>query len=291
LRNTQFGFFLPEIEKLKNIYNSTSKERETEKEKELDEKEKLLNQKIEEINGKEEGYKEIKEQIKAKAEYLNDKEKEIIEKVNAYDEIYQKKAEDIMEKEEEIKEREENIRIQIEKIKEKKRSMDEKDGIIREKELLLDKEIEQKNNYKNNIYIIKVNSLEYKGNEANKVNKVNKVDKVNNFNEFKIEHENIYQIITQDNNINHETNNDYGNDNEINQNFDKLNLVNNAILDNYLNTVNIGYNYVLSQYENEKEFHKEEIMDYNIECEPIPSFVLCLQKSKSIDYNYEGTQN
>ena len=62
-------------------------------------------------------------------------------------------------------------------------------------------------------------------------------------------------------------------------------------MDNYLNTINIGYNYDFHQYENGKEFNKEEIMDYSVECEPIPSFVLCLQKSKSIDYNYEGTQN
>ena len=56
----------------------------------------------------------------------------------------------------------------------------------------------------------------------------------------------------------------------------KLNLVNKALLDNYFNTINIGYNNVKENIE--ESF--EEINNLDVECEPIPSFLLCLQKSK-----------
>ena len=53
-----------------------------------------------------------------------------------------------------------------------------------------------------------------------------------------MEHKNIYQILKQDKNIvDSMINND-----EENNKINKLNLVNDVILDNYLNTINIGYN-------------------------------------------------
>lgn len=56
----------------------------------------------------------------------------------------------------------------------------------------------------------------------------------------------------------------------------KLNLINNALLDNYLNTVNIGYN----DYKDIFNESLEEINNMDNECEPIPSFLLCLHKNK-----------
>ena len=61
-----------------------------------------------------------------------------------------------------------------------------------------------------------------------------------------------------------------------NKNNNKLNLVNDIILNNYLNTINIGYN---KDFDN--DYNNDEIMNnFNNECEPIPSFLLCLQKEK-----------
>ena len=56
----------------------------------------------------------------------------------------------------------------------------------------------------------------------------------------------------------------------------KLNLINDVILNNYLNTINIGYN-----KDFDDDYNNDEMMDnFNNECEPIPSFLLCLHKEK-----------
>ena len=65
-------------------------------------------------------------------------------------------------------------------------------------------------------------------------------------------------------------------DNNINKN-SKLNLINNVLIDNYLNTVNIGYNNSNNEIINES-LEENEILDN--ECEPIPSILLCLKKIK-----------
>ena len=56
------------------------------------------------------------------------------------------------------------------------------------------------------------------------------------------------------------------------------------IINSYLNTINIGYNGLNDNNKN-IEFDKEDFNISNkeciLECEPIPSFLLCLQKTNN----------
>ena len=59
-----------------------------------------------------------------------------------------------------------------------------------------------------------------------------------------------------------------------------LNNINENILNNYLNTINIGYNGINDIY---LEIEKDNnlIDDNTLECEPIPSFITCIKKAKN----------
>ena len=77
------------------------------------------------------------------------------------------------------------------------------------------------------------------------------------------------------------TNNTNKADTNKNTNISKNILINNnknineVIIENYLNTINVGYNDLIdnSDIQSGDEGNKN-----NIECEPIPSFILCLKK-------------
>ena len=56
------------------------------------------------------------------------------------------------------------------------------------------------------------------------------------------------------------------------------NNINEIILNNYLNTINVGYNAINDIYNSEQEKDDNIIEDKNIECEPIPSFIYCIKK-------------
>ena len=132
---------------------------------------------------------------------------------------------------------------------------------LNQKELLLNKEIEKISVKQKNILPKKEIDITFKG-----IKKINKLV---------MEHINIYQILKQDKNIVDSINNNDEENNKIN----KLNLVNDVILDNYLNTINIGY--IGYNNENNDELSNDDIMNnINNECEPVPSFLLCLQKAK-----------
>ena len=63
-----------------------------------------------------------------------------------------------------------------------------------------------------------------------------------------------------------------------------LNNINEVILNNYLNTINIGYNgiNINNNYKLELENDSNLIIDENpLECEPTPSFILCIKKAKN----------
>ena len=47
----------------------------------------------------------------------------------------------------------------------------------------------------------------------------------------------------------------------------KLHNYKNILLDNYLNTINLGY-----------DNNNAHVNDFSLECEPVPSFIKCLRK-------------
>ena len=95
-----------------------------------------------------------------------------------------------------------------------------------------------------------------------------------------MENAGVYQILKlkeEKLNIYNSSNNNEEDNNKIN----KLSLVNDVIIDNFLNTINIGYNNnngaFIHDFSNDDD---ESNININNECEPIPSFLLCLQKTK-----------
>ena len=141
---------------------------------------------------------------------------------------------------------------------ENKRLINLKGELIKEKELLFNKEIEKKNNKIQDICPKKEININYEG--IKKIKKVNKLI---------IEHNNEYQILKEEKDDDSESG-------EQNKKIGKLNMVKDVILSNYLNTINIGYNKNFDSDYNNEDF----INNINNECEPIPSFLLCLQKEK-----------
>ena len=126
---------------------------------------------------------------------------------------------------------------------------------LKSKEMNLNNEFNKIQEYTKNIIQIKEINIEYKIIQKRKI-------------KYLIDYKDKFGIIqTKDKNI-------FFNDSK-NKN-SKLNLINNVLLDNYLNTVNIGYN-------NSNEIIKENLEENDSldnECEPIPSFLLCLKKFK-----------
>ena len=61
-----------------------------------------------------------------------------------------------------------------------------------------------------------------------------------------------------------------------------MNNINELILNNYLNTINVGYNGLteINNFNNLDIENDENLLigDKNIECEPTPSFILCIKK-------------
>ena len=107
-----------------------------------------------------------------------------------------------------------------------------------------------------------------------KINEINieyKINKKLNL-KYLIEHKDKFEIIQKI--VKNIPFNEYDYNKNSNS---KLNLINNILLNNYLNTVNIGYN-------NSNEFINESLEENDNlenECEPIPSFLLCLNKAKN----------
>ena len=59
-----------------------------------------------------------------------------------------------------------------------------------------------------------------------------------------------------------------------------------AIIDNYINSINIGFDNIktyedYNQINNEKDEDSDNEND-KLECEPVPSFILCIQKKENI---------
>jgi hypothetical protein len=162
---------------------------------------------------------------------------------------------------EEINFKEMQINLDNKKINENKILINETIDKLKEKEIFLDKELAKIKDIRKNIIQKKEINIEYKY-----------IKKMNN--EYRIEYKDKFNII-QNKNIKIDTKESENHIlNKVTNT--KLNLINNALLDNYLNTVNIGYN----DYKDIFNESLEEINNMDNECEPIPSFLLCLHKNK-----------
>ena len=285
-----------EIEELKNLKNDVDiknqnlikqkhdelilqKEELKSKEEELKSKEKQLKIKEEELKSKEEELKIKEENIKRKELELKDKEisfnqkdikikeKESILKLEENEIKKEKKQnEELYQKlHEELNLKEKQIYIEINKINENKLVINETIEKLNVKEMYLDKEINKIKEFGQNLIAINEINIEYKLVKKKNIN-------------YNIENIDNLEIIQKKNisiNFNAKEPQIYTFKNNTNLN-SKLNLVNKALLDNYFNTINIGYNNVKENIE--ESF--EEINNLDVECEPTPSFLLCLQKSK-----------
>ena len=69
----------------------------------------------------------------------------------------------------------------------------------------------------------------------------------------------------------------------------KINKIEETIIENYINTINLGFDKG-KEYDNYNIINKEKDEDSDnendrLECEPIPSFLLCIQKKNKIKQN------
>ena len=209
------------------------------RENNLNEKEKYLNNKELNIQKRENNLNEKETSLKLE---MNELKKE--KKNN--EELYKKLKE-------EINLKEKQINLENNKINENKLLINETIEKLKSKEMNLNNEFYKIQEYTKNIIQINEINIEYKIIQKRKI-------------KYLINYKDKFGIIqTKDKNI-------FFNDNKNS----KLNLINNVLLDNYLNTVNIGY-------KNSNEIIKESLEENDSldnECEPIPSFLLCLKKVK-----------
>ena len=66
----------------------------------------------------------------------------------------------------------------------------------------------------------------------------------------------------------------------------RQNTAQKAILDNYINSINIGFDNI-KEYDDYNKINEEKDEDSDnendkLECEPVPSFILCIQKKEKI---------
>ena len=79
-------------------------------------------------------------------------------------------------------------------------------------------------------------------------------------------------------NANNNTNNNNTNNNNLNKNNANANIID-SILDNYINSVNLGFTGSNKEKEKDDLESDDSIMNNTeLECEPIPSFILCVKK-------------
>ena len=79
-------------------------------------------------------------------------------------------------------------------------------------------------------------------------------------------------------NANNNTNNNNTNNNNLNKNNANSNIID-SILDNYINSVNLGFTGSNKEKEKDDLESDDSIMNnIELECEPIPSFILCVKK-------------
>lgn len=250
-----------QIEQLKNIKNELNKKNEElfkKKEIELLKKDEVIKNKEIEIRNIEKVLNKREIDIKEREVILKLEENKLKDNKKKDEEIYKKLKEEIN-----LKER--IINLDIDKINENKFLINETIEKLKEKESFFDKELNRIKKFSENIIQKNEINIEYRcNNQLNSLNTVEYIDKfaiIQNINfRTKKEDKDLQMININDNN-----------------NYTKLSLINNVLLDNYLNTINVGYN-------NLKDTINESLDGINYldsECEPIPSFLFCLKKLKN----------
>ena len=289
-----------------------------EKYKKLDEDHKKLNQILKEyqteISEFQKAKSSINEMFKKMQEKINRNKnmKEIIEtkKILELEKEINIKSGEIIKFKEMNLDLENKIKFLEEENNKIKDELSEKNKII-ENMKIKTKQLEEDINQKENENLIIINQLnelkeEYENEELSK-NKLNNIQNIKNkyFNNLSKEKNiNIFlknsknklgsknNIFSEEkknlitNLIKSETNSS-SNPNKIEilkniNTYNSLNNINETILNNYLNTINIGYNGINNNYKLESENDSNLIIDENpLECEPTPSFILCIKKAKN----------
>ena len=248
-----------EIDRLKyvkNEFNLKNEELLKKKEKYLNEKEEAIKNKELDITKREKSLNQKELDIKEKETLLKLKENKLKLEIKEYEEKNEKLNEEISLKEKQIN-------LDNNKINENKILINEAFDKIKAKEIFLEKELSKIKEIRKNILKTKEINIEYK--YTKKLNKKYSIDCKDKFTICKNENKNI-KIIHKEPEIQ-----TFNNRSDL-----KLNMINNALLDNYLNTINIGYN----NFKNNFNESLEEVNNIDNECEPIPSFLLCLNKNK-----------
>ena len=251
-----------EVEKLKSVKNEFKSKYEDslrkkeielkEKEKEIKNKELDINNRENILNKKELGLKERENKLQLEENKLQTEKKKIEEKNKKLNE--------------EINLKEKKINIDNDKINENNILIKETIEKLKEKEITLNKELDKIKNIRNNFIQTNEINIEYKFSKR----------QINENNIHIIDYIDKFSIIKKINNNKKIDDKKLEIQNLNNDNNAKLNLINDALFNNYLNTVNIGYN-------NSPDIFNEnfdEINNIDSECEPIPSFLICLQKNK-----------
>ena len=252
-----------EIAQLKNIKNELKTKYEDslkKREKELKEKEKVLKSQELDIANKENILNKKDADIKEREAILKLEEIKLETEEKNNEEKNKKLSE-------ELNLKEKKINMDNNKINENNNLIKETIEKLKEKEIFLDKELTKIKNTRKNLIQISQIKIEYKyekkkKNNANHKYFIDYTDKFNIFNKINI-NKKIDDKKSEIQTLN-------------NKNDSKLNLINNALLNNYLNTVNIGYN----SYNDNFIENFDETNNVDNECEPIPSFLFCLQKNK-----------
>ena len=291
-----------------------------EKYKKLDEDHKKLNQILKEyqteISEFQKAKSSINEMFKKMQEKINRNKnmKEIIEtkKILELEKEINIKSGEIIKFKEMNLDLENKIKVLGEENNKIKDELSEKNKII-ENMKIKTKQLEEDINQKENENLLIINQLnelkeEYE-NEELKKDKLNNIQNTKNnfFNNLSIEGNNNLFIISSKNKSNDKNNilseekknlntnliksetNSSTNPNKIEilkniNTHNSLNNINEVILNNYLNTINIGYNgiNINNNYKLESENDSNLIIDENpLECEPTPSFILCIKKAKN----------
>ena len=240
-------------EKIGNKINLTNSKKILELEKEINTK-----------NGEIIKVKEVNLDLESKIKMLEEE----INKLKDENKNKDKLIEDLKNKgkklEEDLKQKEDENLLIINKLNELKEEIDKENKVLTE-------------NNKNNLFFnnlsIEKNLSVYLISSNNKIE-----DKTNISNEEK----NI--LITKSRKT--ETNSSTNHFNKVNINTNTNNFSNNLneiVLNNYLNTINVGYNGLNENYKIDIDNEENLIEnDKALECEPTPSFIVCIKKMNNI---------
>ena len=294
-KNENDANFAQKISELENEIKSKNEENSKNKDKnqELLDKIKILEEEIiknkEEIEKREQIIENMNIMQKGYDENMKEKDNEVdilSKELNELKEKNKNENEELLNKiilkEEEIKNKD-NIILEVnkknEELKEKIQKLEENIKNLKEKREekieIENKEYNKKINWNDIISINNKINLDYIG-----IKKDIKNDEIKNKNYLLKKEKNAFITLSRISETNLSTNK---NDNVKNINNTNNKNINEIIMNNYLNTINVGFN-GLNSINNNIELDSEDAsinIPTNLESEPIPSFILCLKKTNN----------